>query len=193
MSKKAEQTISERAVEAEAKHSELPSELGLSNDEFEVVQAFATLIEDRVIAAPVEPFIAEAETHIRKKFPNNEAAIDAVCEFNIDAKSLEFVERYSLGSAVGNLRRPPKLDEAKIQLAKASTRIVASPADQDRQVQYAKSIRWLAQMKVQAEYKLALEPLFHAVYRIQTGMLYNAPDQTVDAVPADDTLNLLTA
>jgi hypothetical protein len=48
-------------------------------------------------------------------------------------------------------------------------------------------------MKVQAEYKTALEPIFHALYRIQTGKLYAAPDQTVVAVAADETLNLLTA
>lgn len=183
----------ERAKLADAVHSELPSVLGITNDEFEVVQAFATLIADRLDAAPVEPFIAAAELHVQKLFPNNDEAVAAVCDFPIDAKALEFVERYSLGSAVGNLQRQPKLDDAKTQLAKANTRMTAAPADQERQIQYAKSVRWLAQMKVQIEYKAAWLPVFHALYRIQTGAFYNAPDQTQDAVPDEVSLNILTA
>jgi len=46
-------------------------------------------------------------------------------------------------------------------------------------------------MQCQAQYKKALAPIFEAVYRINRGAIYAAPDTTEQATSSDESLNIL--
>jgi hypothetical protein len=191
MNTKAKKSVSERAVEAQAKQDKLADELGVSNDELTVIRSFVELISDRVDAAPTEPFVSSAETHIKKRMLNNDEAIQALGVDMIEPRALEWVEDNSIGRAIGGLTYPAPLDKAKQSLAGAARRLTASPGDAAVEVSYAKAVRWLSQMQCQAQYKEAIAPIFQAVYRIHRGALYAAPDQTVQATSSDESLNVL--
>lgn len=191
MTKKSEKSVSERAVEAQAKQDELANELGVSNDELTIVRSFVELLVNRVDAAPTEPFVSSAETHIKKRMLNNDEAIQALGVDMIEHRALEWVEDNSIGRAIGGLTYPAPLDKAKQSLAGAARRLTASPGDPAVEVSYAKAVRWLSQMQCQAQYKEALAPIFQAVYRIHRGSLYAAPDQTEAATTSDESLNVL--
>ena len=191
MNAKDKKAQAERAVEAQAKQDKLANELGISNDELKVVKAFCGLISKRADAAPTEPFVSSAETHIRKKMLNNEEAIQALGVDMIEIRALEWVEDNSIGRAIGGLTYPAPLDKAKQSLAGAARRLLASPADEALEVNYAKAVRWLSQMQCQAQYKDAFAPIFQAVFRIQRGAFYAAPDTTVTATSSDESLNVL--
>lgn len=191
MKTKSEKSNSERAVEAQAKQDKLAGELGVSNDELVVIRSFSELLTNRLDAAPTEPFVSSAETHIRKKMLNNEQAIEALQIDMIESFAQNWVEDNSIGRAIGGLTYPAPLDKAKTSLAGAARRLHASPGDTDVEISYAKAVKWLAQMQCQAQYKEALAPIFEAVYRLQRGGMYAAPDQTVAATSSDESLNML--
>jgi hypothetical protein len=179
-----------RAAEAAVgTESELAAQLGLLEEELEVVNALAITCLDRIEAAPVDIILSTAETVIAKKFPGNDAVSDALNVDSIVADALKYIEDNVFGRAVGSLKYPAPIDNAKAQLAKASTRLAGDPTDPARQQQYAQAVRWLAQMRCQVELKKALEPIFHAFYRVQTGKMYQAPasaDATGTTDVADD-------
>ena len=191
MNEKEQKNQAERAVVAQAKQDRLAGELGISDDELKVVSAFCSLLTNRVNTAPTQPFVSSAETHIRKKMLNNEEALQALGVDMIEIRALEWVEDNSIGRAVGGLTYPAPLDKAKASLAGAARRLLASPGDEALEVNYAKAVRWLSQMQCQAQYKDALAPIFQAVFRIQRGAFYSAPDQTVMATSSDESLNVL--
>lgn len=191
MTKQSEKSVSERAVEAQAKQDKLANELGVSNDELAIVQSFVGLLVDRFDGAATEPFVSSSETHIKKRMPNNDEAIQALGVDMIEHRAQEWVEDNSIGRAIGGLTYPAPLDKAKTSLAGAARRLTASPGDEAVEVSYAKAVRWLAQMQCQAQYKEALAPIFQAVYRIHRGAFYAAPDQTVSATTSDESLNVL--
>ena len=184
MTKKSEKSVSERA-------SELAGELGVSTDELAIVNSFVDLLVKRVETTPTEPFVSSAETHIRKRMPNNDEALQALGVDMIEMRALEWVEDNSIGRAIGGLTYPAPLDKAKQSLAGAARRLTASPGDEACEVSYAKAVRWLSQMQCQAQFKEALAPIFQAVYRIHRGAFYAAPDQTVAATTSDESLNVL--
>ncbi len=190
MSKKTED-VNKQAQTAQAKTDKLASELGVSDNELTIIQQFCGLLSDRIDAAPTETFVSSAETHIRKKMPNNGEALVQLGVDMIEIRALEWVEDNSIGRAVGGLTYPAPLDKAKQSLAGAARRLTASPGDEVVEVSYAKAIRWLSQMQCQAQYKEALAPIFQAVYRVHRGAIYTAPDQTVQATSSDETLNVL--
>lgn len=180
-----------KAVDAQAKQDKLAGELGVSNDELTIIRSFCEVITNRVDAAVTEVFVSAAETHIKKRMVHNEQAVDALQVDYIEINALQWVEDNSIGRAIGGLTYPAPLDKAKTSLAGASRRLNASPGDSDVEISYAKAVKWLAQMQCQAKYKEALAPIFQAVYRIQSGGLYAAPDQTVAATTSDESLNML--
>ena len=108
-------------------------------------------------------------------------------------EALKYIEDSAFGFPVANLRTPAPVDKAKTDFSSASMRVVASPADPDRELSYAKALRWLAKMRVQQEYKDALSPVFEILHHERRGYRYAAPDKTVAAVSADDTLKTLMA
>lgn len=191
MTKKTQQSLSERAVEAQANKINLADELGLTKEEFKTISAFAALIAKRMDAAPIEPLLSAAEFHIGKRFPNNAEAVEVIDADYICTMASSYVEKSSMGYSAGNMEKPAPIDDAKSKFARASTRVTASPGDKDREVSYAKQLRWLTQMQVQQAYKDALNPVFQAVYWIHTGQKYNAPDRTQEAVSADESLAIL--
>ncbi len=191
MNNKDNKSTSERAVEAQTKNDLLANELGVSDAELNIVRSFVDMIADRIDAAPTEVFVSSAETHIKKRMGNNEQAIEALSVDMIEHRAQEWVENNSIGRAIGGLTYPAPLDKAKTSLAGASRRLQASPGDEYIEVSYAKAVRWLAQMQCQAEFKEALAPIFQALYRVQTGAIYAAPDQTVTATTSDESLNIL--
>ena len=191
MNAKDKKAQSERAVEAQAKQDKLAGELGVSNDELVIIRSFSELLSNRIDAAPTEPFVSSAETHIKKKMLNNEQAHEALMIDKIETFAQNWVEDNSIGRAIGGLTYPAPLDKAKTSLAGASRRLNASPGDTDVEISYAKAVKWLAQMQCQAQYKEALAPIFQAVYRLQRGGMYAAPDQTVAATTSDESLNML--
>ena len=190
MSKKTED-VNKQAQAAQANTDKLADELGVSKAELVVIRKFAELLSNRVDAAPTEPYVSSAETHIKKRMVHNEQAVEALQVDIIETNALHWVEDNSIGRAIGGLTYPAPLDKAKTALAGASRRLNASPGDSDVEVSYAKAIKGLAQMQCQAQYKEALAPIFQAVYRVQTGGLYAAPDQTVAATSSDESLNML--
>lgn len=191
MSKKSEKSKSELAVEAQAKQDELANELGVTSDELAVIQSFSAIVVNRMQAAPTEPYVSAAETHIMKRFPNNQEAIEALQVDNIEHFAQTWVEDCSIGRAIGGLTFPAPLDKAKTGLAGASRRLNTSPGDEAAEVNYAKATKWLTQMQCQSQYKEALTPIFEALYRVQTGSFYKAPEKTEAAVTGDDSLNVL--
>ena len=191
MNAKTKKSVSERAVEAQAKQDKLANELGVLNDELAIVQSFVGLLVDRFDTAATEPFVSSAETHIKKKMLNNDEAIQALGVDMIETRAQEWVEDNSIGRAIGGLTYPAPLDKAKTSLAGAARRLTASPGDANLEVSYAKAVRWLAQMQCQAQYKEALAPIFEAVYRIHRGAFYAAPDKTESATTSDESLNVL--
>lgn len=193
MTSKSSKTLSERAVEAQANKTDICEELGLTKDEMKVISAYVSLIRDRINSAPVETLTAAAEKTIRKKFPNNERALEVVDQNIIDDAALKYVEDSAFGYPAGNLSKPAPVSEAKTQLARASAQVVASPADEYREVSYAKALKWLAQMQVQQQYKDALSPVMHAVHHLHRGYKWQAADRTEAAVPADESLAILMA
>jgi len=190
MSKKTED-VNKQAQAAQANIDKLASELGVSDNELTVIQAFVGLLSDRIDAAPTEVFVSNAETHIKKKMPNNTEALVQLGVDEIEIRALGWVEDNSIGRAVGGLTYPAPLEKAKQSVAGAARRLTASPEDEAVEVSYAKAIRWLSQMQCQAQYKEALAPIFQAVYRVHRGAMYTAPDQTVPATSSDETLNVL--
>ncbi len=186
MTSKDTKTVSERAVEAQANKTDLATELGLSKDEIKIITAYCGLLQKRIDLAPVEPVLGAVELHIQKKFPNNSRAQDEIDTHKVDDSALKYVEDSAIGYPAGNLEKPAPIDNAKSQVARASTQMIASPDDQDRQVSYAKSVRWLAQMQVQGMYKEALNPVFQAVHQIHRGYKWTAPDKTNSAAITDD-------
>jgi hypothetical protein len=191
MTTKSKKTQNERAIEAQAKQDKLAAELGISNDELTVVKSFVELLVNRFDGAATEPFVGSAETHIKKRMPNNNEAIEALGVDMIETRAQEWVEDNSIGRAIGGLTYPAPVDKAKQSVAGAARRLTASPGDEAAEVSYAKAVRWLAQMQCQAQYKEALAPIFAAVYRIHRGAFYAAPDQTESATTADESLNVL--
>ncbi len=191
MISKSKKSVSERAVEAQAKQDKLAAELGISNDELTIVQSFVGLLVDRFDGAATEPYVSSAETHIKKRMPNNDEAIEALQTDMIEVRAQEWVEDNSIGRAIGGLTYPAPLDKAKTSLAGAARRLTASPGDANLEVSYAKAVRWLSQMQCQAHYKEALAPIFQAVYRIHRGAFYAAPEKTVSAETSDESLNVL--
>lgn len=183
--------VNEQAQAAQANLDRLAGELGVSDDELGIIRSFCEVLTKRVDAAATEPFVSAAETHIKKRMVHNEQAVEALQVNLIEINALQWVEDNSIGRAIGGLTYPAPLDKAKISLAGASRRLNASTGDSDVEVSYAKAIKWLAQMQCQAKYKDALAPIFQAVYRIQTGGFYSAPDQTVAATTSDESLNML--
>lgn len=180
-----------KAEDAQAKQDKLANELGVSDDELVVIRNFCELLGNRIDAAPTEIFVSSAETHIKKRMIHNERAVEALQVDDIEQNALMWVENNSIGRAIGGLTYPAPLDKAKTSLAGASRRLNASPGDSDVEVSYAKAVKWLSQMQCQAQYKKALTPIFEAVYRIQSGGLYAAPDQTMAATTSDESLNML--
>jgi len=194
MNTRTEKADSDRQVEVQANLSKSIAEtLGITGDDLEIIQAYVGLLSKRIEAAPVAPIVAEAETHIRKKFPNNDKALEQVDPTKIDDEALKYVEDSAFGFPVGNLRTPAPIDKAKTDFGMASTRVIASPADTDRELSYAKALRWLAKMRVQQVYKDALSPIFEIVHHERRGYRYAKPDETVEAIAADDTLKTLMA
>lgn len=191
MTKKDEKTLSERAVEAQANKTDLASELGLTKDEIKTVTDFSNLIQSRVDAAPVDPLLSAVELHIQQKFPNNAEAKNEIDQTQIDDDALRYVENSCLGYPSSNLSKPAPIHKAKEDVIRASHRILASPNDANREVSYAKAMRWLTQMQVQQQYKDALGPIFEALHRIHRGYKFNAPDRTQEAVETDETLKIL--
>lgn len=191
MTNKDSKSQTERAQEVQANSTPLAQELGLTEDELTTITAFCGIIQNRIDAAPIEPFLAEAELHIRTKFPNNQDAQDLIDQNQIEDRALKFVEDSALGYPSGNLAKPAPVADAKNQVNRANVQCIASPADTDRQCSYAKSIRWLAQVTVQQAFKDALEPVFNGVHQVHRGYKWTAPDQTQKAVTSDQTLNLL--
>lgn len=190
MSKKTED-VNEQAQAAQAKTDKLASELGVSNEELAVVRLFVDVVKDRLDAAPTETFVSSAETHIKKKMPNNDAALKALMVDKIETFAQNWVEDNSIGRCINGLTYPAPLDRAKSSVAGASRRMISSPDDPDVEVSYAKAMKWLAQMQCQAQYKKALAPIFEAVYRINRGAIYAAPDTTEQATSSDESLNIL--
>jgi len=192
MTKKTEKTLSERAVEAQANTTDLASELGLTKDELKTITAFEKLLQARIDAAPVDPMLSAAELHIQKKFPNNSEAQGEIDQHEVDRRALEYVENSCLGYPSSNLMKPAPVEKAKQDVIAASHRILASPNDANREVSYAKALRWLTQMQVQQQYKDALGPIFDALHRVHRGYRFNAPDKTQEAVATtDEALNIL--
>lgn len=188
---KVTEDINEQVQAAQANQDKLASELAVSDDELDIIRAFCGVLTDRVDAAATEPFVSSAETHIKKRMIHNEQAVEALQVDFIEINALQWVEDNSIGRAIGGLTYPAPLDKAKTSLAGATRRLNASPGDSDVEISYAKAIKWLAQMQCQSKYKEAMAPIFQAVYRIQSGGMYSAPDQTVTATTSDESLNLL--
>ena len=104
-------------------------------------------------------------------------------------QALQFVINSMFGFPAGNMAKPAPIDDAKAQFARASTRVVASPDDQIRQVGYASALKWMTQMYCQQEFKDALNPISQAVYWIYSGAKWqDNTDRTDSAVPADESL-----
>lgn len=188
---KKDQTVSERAVAAQANKTDLADELGLTKAEVKTITDFSNLLRTRQESAPVDPMLSAVELHIQQKFPNNSEAQDSIDQTRIDDEALRYVENSCLGYPSSNLLKPAPVDKAKEDVVRASHRILASPNDADREVSYAKSMRWLTQMQVQQQYKDALGPIFDALHRIHRGYRFNAPDRTQEAVETDETLKIL--
>jgi hypothetical protein len=189
--KKQEKDRSEQAVLAQAVSNALAGELGVSDKELIVIRAFVDVVNARVKSAAVEPFSSSAETHVRKRFPNNEDALAQVDVTLIETLAQKWVEDACLGRAIAGLEYPAPIQRAKESVASVARRLTASPGDEAVELSYAKAIKWLAQMQCQGVYKAALAPLFQAVYRVQTGSMYKAPDKTELATTPDDSLNTL--
>jgi hypothetical protein len=185
--------IGYRVDSTQANTAAVAETLGITPEEMQVVVAYVNVLAKRIEAAAVAPITAEAETHIRKKFPNNDEAVEAVNQTKIVDEATKFVEDSVFGFPIGNLSKPAPIDKAKTDFAQASMRCISSPGDTDRQLGYAKALRWLAKMRVQQAYKDALSPVLELVHHERRGYKWIAPDQTVGAVSADDTLKLLTA
>ena len=178
-------------VEAQANITDVATTVGISPAEQKIIQAYVDLCSDRIKAAPAEILTAEAETCIRKKFPNNDKAIETVEQTAIYDESLKFVEDSAFGFPVGNLRKASPIEKAKRDFAIAAQRVASSPADPEREISYAKALRWRAKMKGQQGFKDVLGPVFDVFHHARRGYQYIAPDQTVSAVAVDDTISNL--
>lgn len=194
MNTKTEKTvIGHRVDSTQADTGQVAETLGLSKADTKIIVAYTSLIKNLLAKAPVAPITGEAETHIRKRFPNNDEAVETINQDDIDKKALDFVEKSAFVFPVGNILKEAPIEKAKVDFSSASMRVVSSPADTDREISYAKALRWLAQMRVQQEYKDALSPVLELVHHEMIGRPYMAPDQTVDAATADDSLKMLMA
>lgn len=194
MNTRTDQADSDRQLEVQANLSKSVAEtLGVTDDELETIKAYVAICTKRIKAAPAVLFTAEAETVIRKKFPNNTKAIETVDQTKIYDEALKYIEDSAFGFPVGNLRTPAPIDKAKTDFAAASVRVIASPADPDRELSYAKALRWLAKMRVQQAFKDVLSPIFEVVHHERRGFRYEKADETVNAMSADDTLKSLMA
>ena len=188
---KKDETLSERAVKAQANKTDVCEELGLTKAEVKTVTDYVNLCAKRINQAPVEPISSKAELAVQKKFPNNDEA-QALCTGTvIDDAALKYVEDAAFGYPAGNLEKPAPIEDAKSQLIRASTRLMASQSDRYREISYAKAVKWFAQMQVQQKYKDALGPILQAVHHIHRGYKWQAPDQTQDATTGDDIVNEL--
>ena len=194
MSKQTEKAIIGYRVDStQANTAEIAKTLGVTNEELDIVVAYVDLLAKRLKAAPDVLSTAECETHIRKRFPNNDKAVECVEQTKIIDEALKFVEDSAFGFPVGNLTKETPIDKAKADFARASMQVVSSPADPDRELSYAKALRWLTKMRVQQAYKDALSPIFELVHHERRGYKWTAPDQTVNAASADSVLKTLMA
>ena len=99
-----------------------------------------------------------------------------------------------IGYPAGNMAKPAPVDDAKSQFHRASVRLVAAPDDKIREVGYAKALKWMTQMKVQQEFKDALNPISQAVYWMYAKKRWqDTTDRTEAAVPVDESLAVLLA
>ena len=193
MNKRTDKAVETRMIEAQANIVDVAATLGITAPELKVIQAYVEVINKRIAALPITLITAEGETHIRTRFPNNEKAIKELDPNEMEDQAMKFVEDAAFGFPVGNLRKDAPVDKAKRDFHNASQRVAASPADPEREVGYAKSLFWLGKMRVQQQLKDALGPVFEMVHHTRRGYRYIAPDQTVNAVPADETLKNLMA
>jgi len=194
MNTETERTVIDHRVDStQASSADVGETLGLTKQETKIVLSYTSLIKKLIEAAPIAPITGEAETHIRKRFPNNSEALEVINQDKIAAKALEFVQNSAFVYPAGNVQKDAPIPKAKVDFSSASMRVVASPADTDREVSYAHALRWLAQMRVQQEFKDVLSPVIQLVHHDIMGRPYMAPDETVDAVSADDTLKTLMA
>jgi hypothetical protein len=186
---KKDKTMNERAVEAQANKTDVCEELGLTKDEVKIITDYVGLCQKRINQAPVEPISSKAELVVQKKFPNNDEAQSTCTGTVIDDAALKYVEDAAFGYPAGNLEKPAPIEDAKQQMIRASTRLIASPSDRYREISYAKAVKWFAQMQVQQQYKDALSPVLQAVHHIHRGYKWQAPDQTQNATTGDEALN----
>lgn len=193
MKNKAEKSVSERAVEAQANKVDLATEMGLTKAEFKVISDFNELLMKRIEAAPVEPITAKAETLSQAKFPNNDSAQREIDVIAIEDRALEFVLNSALGYPSLNLRKPAPVEDAGNQLSSVEIRLMSSPGDEDLQRLLAKKIAWFSQMRCQREFKNQLSPVFTTLHRLHRGYDYQGKEGVVDAVAnANSVLAALT-
>jgi len=193
MNTRTDKAMSERAVVAQENTIEVAETLGITKQELKTICDYVALCDKRIKKAAVEPITAEAELHIRTKFPNNDKALEKVVQTEIDDDALKYVEDSCFGFPAGSLDRPSPIPKAKTDFTSAVMRCVASPSDKDREISYAKALKWLAQMRVQQEYKDALNPVFQMVHHERRGFKWAAEDKTQLAVTTDDSLKTLMA
>lgn len=175
----------EQRAQAATANITTASVLGLTDEEYEVVQAFGQILSDRIESAPTAIFVATAETFIAKRMPG-EANQTALKADSIEIDALLFVEDKSIGGAIGSLKYTTPIEGAKQQVGKAQYRLTCSPGDPDCEKAMVRAIRWLAQMKSQDAFKTSLLPIYNALYAVQSGgAIYQAPDQTFTSADAD--------
>jgi len=186
--------IGHRTGANKADSAKVAETLGITPKDTEVVLAFTNLLNSLIEEAAVEQVTAEGETVVRKKFPNNERAIDEMDPGKIEKLALDYVLKSTFIYPTGSILKDAPIEQAKKDVVWASQRLVQSPADEERELSYAKKLKWLAQMRCQQEYKELLRPIQQLVHHEMIGRPYKPTEEiTADAVAADEDLSILMA
>lgn len=186
--------IGHRTGANKADSAKVGETLLISSKNIKITQAFTNLLNTLIEEAAVEQVTAEGETVVRKKFPNNERACDEMDPAKIEQLALDYVLRSLFIYPTGSILKDAPIEQAKKDVVWASQRLAQSPGDEERELAYAKKLKWLAQMRCQQEYKELLRPIQQLVHHEMIGRPYKPTEEiTAEAVAADEDLSILMA
>jgi len=176
-----------------AQREKAAAELSLSIAEYDAIVAFVEVFTNRLNEAPTEPLVSAIDTHLRTKMPHNEEATNEDALNSIEFDAAGYVIDNILGGSIEScLFRGTALSKAKGQVETANGRLLNSAGDEKVESYYAGRLRWLTQLQCQVAMKETVQPLFEAVYALQTGKQYEGKQQAATPrVVADASLALL--